>query len=226
VLLEEPFRVYGGRDLESGGSWIGVNERRVVVGLTNYQSRDRGRRSRGEIVLEALGCETAGEIETLVRSRVVPGSYRPFNLLFGTADDLRVARFRADALSIDRVSPGLHVLPSGNRLDDPDSAKVRRGYGRLREAAEAVELESLVESLRGALSDHEIPERSELPEGVETSDLGLDVERRVRAVCVHTERYGTCSATMLAVGRGATHYYFADGPPCTAPFRSFAHIMT
>ncbi|MEE8556561.1 MAG: NRDE family protein, partial [Myxococcota bacterium] len=49
------------QDLEAGGTWMGVNARGLFVGLTNRPStrRDRNRRSRGKLVMDALGYEDA-----------------------------------------------------------------------------------------------------------------------------------------------------------------------
>src|SRR5512133_3649340 len=57
VELGRAPRFWGGRDAELGGSWMGVAETGLFVGLTNQrteQAADRTLRSRGEVVLEAL----------------------------------------------------------------------------------------------------------------------------------------------------------------------------
>ena len=49
------------QDLEAGGTWMGVNASGLFVGLTNrpVAVRDPSARSRGLLVLDALGAETA-----------------------------------------------------------------------------------------------------------------------------------------------------------------------
>src|SRR4029453_10889790 len=49
-------RWFAPRDLQAGGTWLGVNAGGVFVGVTNRTSgpRDPSRRSRGLLVLEAL----------------------------------------------------------------------------------------------------------------------------------------------------------------------------
>ena len=45
--------------------------------------------------------------------------------------------------------------------------------------------------------------------------------RRLQALCVHTERYGTRSALVAALGvRGLQALRWSDGPPCVTPFRN------
>ncbi|HLT35932.1 MAG TPA: NRDE family protein, partial [Enhygromyxa sp.] len=49
-------RVLAPRDLRAGGTWLGVNDAGLFVGITNRRAiPDPRRRSRGELVFEALG---------------------------------------------------------------------------------------------------------------------------------------------------------------------------
>src|SRR5262249_31432212 len=49
------------RDLEGGGTWLGLNANRVFVGITNRfgTPRDDRRRSRGLLVTQALEADSA-----------------------------------------------------------------------------------------------------------------------------------------------------------------------
>src|SRR5690349_16414791 len=75
--------VVAGLDLEAGGSWLGLNESGVVAAILNRTGTlgpAPGRRSRGELVLEALdhadAADAAGALTALD-----PAAYRPFNLI-------------------------------------------------------------------------------------------------------------------------------------------------
>ena len=66
ALLCDAPRIWGGRDERAGGTWMGVNEHGVVVGLTNRrldaeQEADPERRSRGMVCLEALQGRSAAK---------------------------------------------------------------------------------------------------------------------------------------------------------------------
>ncbi len=92
VLRESP-RTVGGRDLERGGTWMGVTHEGLFVGLTNQRGRRgqaRTARSRGEVVLRAL---QAGNVEAIERYLdALPGDeFLAFNLLYGDALGVRVA---------------------------------------------------------------------------------------------------------------------------------------
>ena len=57
VLTRDPVPVLGGRDARHAGTWMGATQRGFFVGLTNQRTlrpADASRRSRGEVVLEAL----------------------------------------------------------------------------------------------------------------------------------------------------------------------------
>jgi len=79
--------VVAGRDRLSGGSWLGLNRAGVVAGVLNRPGSlgpAPGKRSRGELVLEAL--EHADAVEAAVAlAELDARAWRPFNLL--VADD-------------------------------------------------------------------------------------------------------------------------------------------
>lgn len=104
--------VVAGLDKLAGGSWLGVNDDGMVAAVMNRQGTlgpESGRRSRGELVLEALDhAEASVAAEAL--AYLNPNAYRSFNLV--------VADFR-DAFWLRHVSADgpEHVevfpLPSG-----------------------------------------------------------------------------------------------------------------
>ncbi len=82
VLAREPL-VLGGQDLEAGGTWMGVNQRGLWVGIANRLSDTQigpERRSRGLLCMDLLSkssCEDA-----LPDLRKIPeGRYNPFYLI-------------------------------------------------------------------------------------------------------------------------------------------------
>jgi uncharacterized protein with NRDE domain len=136
-------RVLAPRDLEAGGSWVGLSERGVFAGLTNLRPiagaparralgeagdgmevrEGRGEpgasplRSRGEVVMAALEARSAEEAaETL--SRLEEGLYNPFQLFVGDARTAALLVYR-DRPRIFALEPGLHVV--GN-IDDVRAA--------------------------------------------------------------------------------------------------------
>ena len=72
-----------GLDVQAGGSWLGINDHGVVAGVLNRTGTlgpAAGKRSRGELVLEALDHATAAAAAQAL-SDLDPNAYRPFNLV-------------------------------------------------------------------------------------------------------------------------------------------------
>ena len=81
--------VVAGLDVQAGGSWLGVNDDGVVAAVLNRVGSlgpAAGKRSRGELVLEALDhADAAAAAKAL--ADLDPEAYRPFNLLIADAQD-------------------------------------------------------------------------------------------------------------------------------------------
>jgi Transport and Golgi organisation 2 len=81
--------VVAGLDVQAGGSWLGINDDGVVAAVLNRVGSlgpAAGKRSRGELVLEALDhADAAAAAKALVD--LDPDAYRPFNLLIADARD-------------------------------------------------------------------------------------------------------------------------------------------
>ncbi len=102
--------VRAGLDELAGGSWLGVNDSGVVAAVLNRTGTlgpADGKRSRGELVLEALDHrEAAAAAEALVD--LDPRAYRPFNLVIADRDGVFCLRHAGDgAIRVDRLPPGL-----------------------------------------------------------------------------------------------------------------------
>ena len=75
--------------------------------------------------------------------------------------------------------------------------------------------------LQIVLGDHDLPPEEDIADPPEGFVLMRENLRALQAVCVHTPRYGTSSATILAIDPGGVQdYQFAPGPPCVTPFVS------
>jgi len=126
---EERPEVVAGRDILAGGSWLGVNDTGVVAAILNRMGTlgpQPGKRSRGELVLEALDhADAADAAEAL--AGLEAASYRPFNMV--VADNRDAFWLRADGRTIAArpIAPGCHML-SALELDDPASPRIA-AYG-------------------------------------------------------------------------------------------------
>lgn len=80
--------LYAGKDLQQGGTWLGVTENGRWAALTNVRALDVGpdnTKSRGDLVLSYLSSSSTPEVWL---STLASKDYAPFNLLIGTPTDL------------------------------------------------------------------------------------------------------------------------------------------
>jgi uncharacterized protein with NRDE domain len=69
--------------------------------------------------------------------------------------------------------------------------------------------------LAHALGDRERSTLADTP----PSHVARELARELTAICIHSEHYGTRSASLVALDRGrVVDYLAADGPPDEAPF--------
>ncbi|MDH5671817.1 MAG: NRDE family protein [Myxococcales bacterium] len=224
-LIDGTPRVLAGSDLRAGGTWLGVNEDGIVVGLTNQRTLRLPRAdapSRGEVVLRALRARGIDEIVEQLHT-LEPARYNAFNLLFGNAERLLAAYVRPELaeVEIETVAPGIGVLPN-DRIGAPGFPKAERAIELSRPRAQAPwgELSKHLESI---LADHSLAPLEALPTPPPDSPFTRERLHAHSAICTHTESYGTCSATLIALGPDRLHSYLhADGPPCRARFSEYS----
>lgn len=132
--------VVAGRDRLAGGSWLGVNDEGLVAGILNRANSlgpQPGRRSRGELVLEALDHADAAAAAWALAD-LDPRAYRSFNMV--VADDrsgfwLRNLGDGAEGIEVMPLPPGISMITAHDRNDTGSSARIRSFLPRFREAA-------------------------------------------------------------------------------------------
>src|SRR5437773_10408202 len=87
-LLDGPLRSVGGRDPHAGGTWLGVNERGVLVAVTNRRKTHISSlsRSRGHLVRDALGCASAAAAVELATRELEQDRYAGCNLVVADSE--------------------------------------------------------------------------------------------------------------------------------------------
>ena len=129
----------GGLDTLAGGSWLAINDHGVVAGILNRTGSlgpQSGKRSRGELVLEALDHADAAAAAAALAA-IEPRSYRSFNLII--ADNREGYWLRhADPtgtlpISVTPLPDALSMIASSD-LDDPHHPRLRAYLPRFRGA--------------------------------------------------------------------------------------------
>jgi hypothetical protein len=121
--------ILAGLDELAGGSWLGINDSGVAAGILNRHGTlgpAEGRRSRGELVLEALDHADA-DAAAAALAALEPRAYRPFNLIVADNRDAFWLR-HADPtgilpLDVIPLPAGLSMIEAGD-LDDPESRRL------------------------------------------------------------------------------------------------------
>lgn len=118
--------VIAGLDVLAGGSWLGLNDTGVVAAILNRVGTlgpAPGKRSRGELVLEALDHNDAVDaVEAL--AHLDGRAWRPFNMVI--ADNRDAFWLRSDGrarVEVQSIPEGIHVLTAMD-LDDSSSPRV------------------------------------------------------------------------------------------------------
>lgn len=129
-----------GLDVLAGGSWLGLNDHGVLAAILNRAGSlgpQAGKRSRGELVLEALDHGDASAAAEAL-SELDPAAYRSFNLVIADNRDAIWLANRADgsgSISVSSLPPGLSML-TARELNDGTSPRITRYLSRFRAAPE------------------------------------------------------------------------------------------
>jgi hypothetical protein len=129
--------VIAGLDTLAGGSWQGLNDWGVTAAVLNRVGTlgpSEGKRSRGELVLEALDHADAGSAAEAL-SALNGHAYRAFNLLVADAQHAFWLRNDGTSGRVESHPIGQGVsMVTAHDLDDPGSARIRRHLPRFRAA--------------------------------------------------------------------------------------------
>lgn len=185
-----------GRDLQAGGTWLGVSRTGRLAAVTNYREdleRQRRNRSRGELV---TGFLTAAETPLRYCSSIDPPAFAGFSLLSMEGDEMAYVSNRGDDPR--ELAPGIYGLSNAS-LDTPWSKVVRS----------KATLESLLQKVeQGAFDPEPLFLMLRDTEPAPTDDyagtgLAPDLARAVSAPFISTPDYGTrCSTIVLVKASG------------------------
>lgn len=190
--------VYGGRDLQQGGSWLMASRAGRLAAVTNVRT---GRQA------AAAALSRGWLVRNFTRSRIdahafadglceQAHAYGAFNLLLWDGTALVFASNHPQ-FSVAAVPPGVHAMSNG-AFDAPwpKSTHATRALQRwLGTAWAEPDVEPLIDPLYGALADTTIAPDDALPD----TGVGLALERALSAAFVSGTDYGTrCSSIVLA----------------------------
>jgi len=144
VKIEGRVKVVAPLDRRFGGTWIGLNEKGLVVALANrLNGKVEGRRSRGLICLEALSLESARSIPDWLEEEVSSKEYNPFNLFYADGSTVGYSFYDGELTSIE--GSGEVTIFTNLGVNETSEGKVRLALDLLEE----IDLSSLRSAITG-----------------------------------------------------------------------------
>ncbi|GAB3780398.1 NRDE family protein [Dyella agri] len=184
--------IVGGRDLEAGGTWLGVTDAGRCCVVTNVRDpRDpQLGASRGLLATDYL----AGTADATVHAQQLlaqAAGYRPFNLLTFDAKAAFYLGNRPEPRA-QAVTPGVHGLSNADfNTPWPKTRTLMARLGAWIERGDADDFAPLFT----ALADERQAPDADLPD----TGIGLERERWLSAAFIRGERYGTRASTVVAI---------------------------
>jgi uncharacterized protein with NRDE domain len=204
-LLDGPRRVLAGVDPAAGGTWLGVNDKGVVVAVTNRPKSEPPPRprSRGLLARDLLNCPSAQAAADLAARELGTNGYAGCNFLCADAERAYVLH-AGDWLRVRPLPPGLHVLAA----HDVNAAGDRRVGHALwwlsqRDYANAAQCVAALKQLCAQAGNGDPP-----------------------MVLRHRDR-GTVSSSILALRGPIANgiYLHAQGPPDETPYTDYSDLL-
>jgi hypothetical protein len=194
--------VVAGLDELAGGTWLGLNDHGLVAAVLNRRGSlgpAPGKRSRGELVLEALDHADASDAAQALAD-LDPAAYRTFNLVIADAENaFLLSNTGGPRIRLESLPPGLSMLESGD-LNDRGSGRTRRYLPLFRTAPPPDPGRNEWEAWKALLADR-------------TSETA---EPRDAMTIVTGGDYGTVSSSLLALPPYPSErpvWLYADGRP-------------
>jgi len=185
--------IYAGRDLEKGGTWMGINTNGRFAAITNYREGRPGpaaSRSRGELVSNFLtGSQSTADFFAAAAQSA--NDYNPFSMIAGDLDALSFYSNRGTG--IHSITPGIHGL--SNHLLDTPWPKVVAGTAAMSTTCDLVDPDAISATLFAALAERSSAQDMQLPD----TGISRQRERELSPPFISGEHYGTRTSTVMLV---------------------------
>lgn len=203
-------KIIAGKDLRAGGTWLGVNEYGLLVGILNRRVNretpvESQVRSRGLLCLDLLALKNAAAASKFLGRH--EENYSPFTVLYADPKNAGVAFNNHSIIVLRSLDPGLHVFSSAAVIDTA-SGKADRAHNRFMDCAAELAPEKnstqWLEKFTTLLADH----------------TAVSEEDPRDAVCIHGLESGTVSSSVIYYSAAQRRFetYFCAGAPCENSF--------
>jgi uncharacterized protein with NRDE domain len=194
-----------GRDPVAGGTWLGVNERGVLIAVTNRPKSELPAqpRSRGLLARELLECTSASAAVERACQALGSNQYAGCNVVCADRERL-VVLHAADWLRVRPLPAGIHVLTASDVNDGSDRRLghaqwwlQQRPYGDARDGMAALK------------------------------ELCAQRGNGDPAICHHGRDRGTVSSSIVVLRPSLADsvYLHAQGPPDRTPYQDYSALL-
>lgn len=182
-----------GRDLEAGGTWMGITKKGKISLVTNYRdlyNLKPDAPSRGHLVTNFLlnGDQPGEYLNAIAETGSV---YNGFNLIVGYPDELHY--YSNYKNGVEKIPDGVHGL--SNHLLNTPWPKVERGLVKFKTLINASKVDA--STLFEALYDEQLASDDQLPD----TGIGLERERMLSSMFIKSPGYGSRSSSIITVDR-------------------------
>ncbi len=203
--------VLAGRDLQAGGTWLGVHRSGRLAALTNFRSATPPRAdapSRGELVAAFLRSGlSAAQFLASIGDRL--GGYNPFNLL--VFDGQQLLGLESRHRRIVPMVPGVGAVSNADfHTPWPKLVRWRDALTHLSQANQVSDSNVLP-----LLQDTAVAPDAQLP----NTGVGKEFERALSAPFVTLPHYGTRASSVVRLGHGQGSFMelgYPDATPASA----------
>jgi len=199
--------ILAGKDLEGGGTWMGITKNGYMSMLTNYRDIANikpNAPTRGKLVSDYLQSEQNPKEYLLALSKT-GSNYNGYSLITGSFNDPWYYSNYGNKVA--QLGTGLYGL--SNALLDSKWPKVETGKSML--APLLVQEKIDKESLFNLMTNTVMAEESHLPE----TGLPLEKEKAISPMFINIEGYGTRCTTLILVDKNGkvdfTERQYANG---------------
>jgi uncharacterized protein with NRDE domain len=196
-------KILAGKDLQAGGTWLGLSESGIFSALTNFRQPalfDKNKKTRGKLVLQAIETINNNNQNNFEEQlATTTEQYNGYNLVFGKLDQLSC--FDNVSKKTQLLTDGVHSLCNG-ALDDiwPKMALGQTALLSIIKENNAIDVEALFSLMKNAQQ----AQTKDLP----NTGVSKEWEHFLSAIFIKSEEYGTRTTNIITLTKtGAITIY-------------------
>ena len=193
--------IYAGRDLEKGGTWMGLHGNGRFAAITNYREGTPGPaapRSRGELVSGFLASNDSAE-DFFHQAARRNTEYNPYSMIAGDIGKLHFFSNRIAAPQA--IASGVHGL--SNHLLNTSWPKVTAGTAALTSTMDLDDPDTIGAVMFSLLMDDQPAPETVLPD----TGITRQREKELSPPFIRGEHYGTRTSTVVLVNAAGEVFF-------------------